>query len=272
VRKSLSELPELRFPEPDIRNQKIFVTVNEKNKWDLFKDHHYMDHTLPPGCKFFVFYIKQNDLLVPVACLGMLLQINNLPAKRVTRFVILPEYQGLGFSKRILDGISQYYHKHNFLTYVVTFHPRLGQMFINSKNWIPTTNNQKKTKTSNVIINGQVCIRSGVKMYRYKYNPLVQPNLKINIDFMSHNITEEEIRKQAFNDNITSYTTNERNKYIRMIREQKEKDKKEAELDAMMAPKFTKKQKKNKRSKETLQRLKQMKERNESNKSKSATR
>ena len=254
--------------EKDIRLEKIIVRKDEKNLWKIFKAHHYMNASLPSGCTFFTFYLVLPEGEFLIACLGMLLQINNLPAKRVTRFVILPEYQGLGFSKRILDGISQYYHRHNFLTYIVTFHPRLGQMLTTSKNWIPTTNNQKKTKSSNVIINGQLCIRSGVKMYRYKYNPQVQPNLEINIDFMSHNISEEEIRKQAFNDNITEYTTNERNKYIRQIREQKEKDKKEAELDKQMAPVFVKKKKHDKRSKETLKRIKEMKERN----GKSATR
>ena len=257
--KPLSELPEFKSPELDVRDQKIFVTVNEKSKWKLFKDHHYMNHTLPPASTFYVFYIEQDNIKIPIGCLGMLLQINKIPAKRVTRFVILPEFQGLGFSKRILDGISQYYLNHDFITYIVTFHPRLGRMLENSKNWIPTLNNQKEFATSNTKVNNQECIRSGVKMYRFKYIPQNPPNLKIDIDFMNHNISEEEIIKKAANDSITEYTKNERNKYIRLIREEKEKAEREALLDSQMAPDFKKKKKKPKRNQETIDRLKELK-------------
>ena len=243
--------------EPDIRKQTIYVTTGEKNKWNMFSEHHYMSHTLPRSCQFFVFYIKKDNIFIPIGCLGMLLQINKKPSKRVTRFVILPEYQGLGFSSRILDGISWYYHKNFFLTYIVTFHPRLGTMLTNSKNWTPSTNNQKENNQPEREVNGQVCIRTNEKMYRFKYTPKTLPEVLITIDFLSGNSQE---RKQAFNDDIIEYTKLERIKYKRAQREERAKLKKEKELDSQMASSYKKPKTTNKRSAENLERLRQLKE------------
>ena len=258
----LQDLPEISNPEPDIRDQTIYVTEGEKHKWDIFKHHHYMSHTLPRGCKFFVFYRKDQDQMIPIACLGMLLQIGKIPAKRVTRFVILPEYQGLGFSKRILDGISSYYMKHQFVTYIVTFHPRLGTMLSNSKDWLPSLNNQKSHTSSNTKVNDRECIRSGVKMFRFKYCPVSTPNDIIHIDILG-DVTGTAKRKKLFNDGILEHIKQERNTHMRKLREDQEYEEKEKLLDSQMAPDVKRKPKKNKRSKENLQRLKELKERNE---------
>ena len=257
----LEDLPEISNPEPDIRDQTLYVTSGEKHKWGLFSSHHYMDHTLPRSSQFYVFYIKDQDQMIPIGCLGMLLQIGKIPAKRVTRFVILPEYQGLGFSKRILDGISSYYLNHQFMTYIITFHPRLGSMLKNSKHWLPSMNNQKDHRVTNTTVNNQECIRSGVKMYRYKYNPIELANLDIKFEVLGENETNEQKRKKAFNDDILNEIKPQRDTHMRKLREDAEYEAKEKLLDSQMAPTVKRKPKKNKRSKENLQRLKELKER-----------
>ena len=245
--------------EEDIRNAKIYVRADEKYKWDQLKLHHYMSDVLPSGCKFWTFYIKQDNEYILIGGLGVLFQMNKLPAKRITRFVILPEFQGLGFSKRILDMISEYYLLGDYIMYIVTYHPRLGNMLSNSINWVPTINNQKihKKKTHRVKVKSSSYIREGEAMYRFKYIPTKSPSIKININ----NSTDKE--KINFNEEIhksiqKEVRSSKEKEILRLIKEEKEK-----ELDKQMAgplKPLRRKKIKQRKTPEILKKLKELKE------------
>ncbi len=213
------------------------MKMNEKHLWDQFKGHHYMAHNLPP-CKFFTFYLVKDDKEILFACLGTLLQVNKLPSKRVTRFVILPEFQGLGLSRRVLDAVGQYYHDSKYLLYIVTFHPRLGSLFESSPNWIPTINNQKEYKSTQEVLDGHTAsnnLRAGTKMFRYRFSPdtkgeAVEYTL-IN-DILNENLDVTQLRDRQIRENLERDEVLKEREKIR----QKVKAKKEAELDKQMVP------------------------------------
>ena len=172
------DLKKYQKPKVNIR-----VKYNERFLWGIFAPHHYMtqdksdDKSLPNGASFYTFYIFDEGVETLVACLGVIPQISKIPARRITRFVILPEFQGMGLSGGILDSIADMYHKDGIKMYIATFHNRLGNFLENSTNWAPSVNNRKETITTSRNDNFfdssyQSGLRHGVAMYRYNYQPV----------------------------------------------------------------------------------------------------
>jgi len=146
----------------------IIVKEGEKHLWKNFAEHHYMDHSLPKSCVFYTFYwVKDNEEIL-VGCTGVLFQIaRNLTARRFTRLVVLPEYQGLGFGSLIINTIASYYKNEGIQRfYLSTFHPRLGEYMRNSDKWTPSNNNLTEFKTNDkAATKAMKGLRDGIKMY-----------------------------------------------------------------------------------------------------------
>jgi len=177
---------------------KIVVKEAEKYLWPQFHDHHYMTanesiiDSLPRSSKFFTFYWVRDNKEVLIGCLGVLNQISKKPARRITRLVVLPEFQGLGFSKIMLENISEMYLKENITMYITTFHPGLGDYFNKNSCWAESNNNMKEFKTNSIEDNPlKNSLRDGIAMYRYhyvgnsdyslEYNPLIMSDMQNKI-------------------------------------------------------------------------------------------
>ncbi len=151
---------------------KIIVREGEKHLWNRFKDHHYMDHTLPPSCVYYTFYWVRGNEEILIGCCGVLFQIAKfIKARRFTRVVVLPEYQGLGFGSTIINTIGRYYKDQGIeKMYITTFHPRLGEFLEQSDKWEASHNNMTEFKTNERATEGSMKgLRDGVKMYRYNF-------------------------------------------------------------------------------------------------------
>lgn len=190
------------FTKPEI---KIIAKEGEKHLWDKFAPHHYMDHNLPQSCVFYTFYWIKDDEEILVGCLGVLFQIaKNLQAKRFTRIVVLPEYQGLGFASKMINTISKYYFDEGLQRmYLSTFHPRLGEYMTKSSNWASSFNNMKEFRTSEDADKGAMKgLRDGVAMYRFnfigcaKYNLLYNP-IQITAHKKELRILQDQKRKET---------------------------------------------------------------------------
>ena len=190
----------------------IIVKEGEKHLWDIFAPHHYMDHDLPHSCVFYTFYWIKDDEEVLVGCSGVIFQIaRNISARRFTRVVVLPEFQGLGFGSIIINTIASYYKQEGIQKFFLsTFHPRLGEYMRNSPKWAPSNNNLKEFKTNeNADAGAMKGLRDGVAMYRYNfvgcatyeliYNPIHILRLKNELKTLKRDTPEylklfEEIR------------------------------------------------------------------------------
>jgi len=157
------------YTKPEL---KVLVKEGEKHLWGKFSEHHYMDHSLPNSCTFYTFYWMKDNKEILVGCSGILFQIaKNTSARRFTRVVVLPEYQGLGFGSLIINTLGSYYRQEGIeKIFLNTFHPRLGEYLRSSDKWAPSLNNLKEFKTSEVAnTKGMSGLRDGVKMYRYNF-------------------------------------------------------------------------------------------------------
>jgi len=158
--------------------------------WNIFKQHHYLTQELNKAAKSFVFLMNDK----PVAFIAILPMpsgtIQN--AYRVSRLVVLPDFQGLGIGIDILNLIGSMYKKDNKKLYIKTSNPSLFKgMERNKEYWKITTedNNVEAIKKQNkkLIADGK---DNGMKLRKesiakgYKY---IGKEYKENIDILIFN-------------------------------------------------------------------------------------
>jgi ABC-type lipoprotein export system ATPase subunit/GNAT superfamily N-acetyltransferase len=149
--------PSLRQPQIELQ-----IVRCRYETWKLFKQHHYLTEDLNKAAtNYLVLWNEQ-----PIAFIGVLPfpGVGDEKTRRISRIVVLPDFQGLGLGKSILNYISSLYAKDESTMYIRTMSPALGLALAKDKNWIATSSNLK--------IPGQDS--SGRKMierpsYSYKY-------------------------------------------------------------------------------------------------------
>jgi ABC-type lipoprotein export system ATPase subunit len=147
----------LRKPEIELQ-----IVRCRYETWKLFKQHHYLTEELNKAATNYL--VLWNDK--PICFIGVLPfpGVGDEKTRRISRIVVLPDFQGLGLGKNILNYISSLYAKEKSTMYIRTMSPALGLALAKDKNWIATSSNLK--------IPGQDS--SGRKMierpsYSYKY-------------------------------------------------------------------------------------------------------
>jgi len=143
-----------RVERHDYRRQsrpkiKLSVFRCRYETWELFKQHHYLTEDLLISSKSFIFLLNDK----PVAFIGVIPFPSGViqNAFRITRVVVLPDYQGLGIGGKICDYISKLYKTDNKIMYIKTANPALWHFFDKSINWTfcsETTGEIKETMMS----------------------------------------------------------------------------------------------------------------------------
>lgn len=128
----------LRQGRPNIELQ---VSRVESNTWDIFKKHHYLTESVNKGCKFFLF--EWNNIPVGIVALTSLPSGTVKNAYRLSRTVVLPDFQGLGIGSKISEFVSAIT---NGRVYTKTVNPALGEYRNKSDKWRPTSKNGKKLR------------------------------------------------------------------------------------------------------------------------------
>lgn len=128
---------------PRLRRPKIELQIVRcrYETWKLFKQHHYLTDELNKAANnYLILWNKQ-----PIAFIGILPfpGVGDEKTRRVSRIVVLPDFQGLGIGKRILNYISSLYAKEESIMYIRTMSPALGLALSKDKNWIATSSNLK---------------------------------------------------------------------------------------------------------------------------------
>jgi ABC-type lipoprotein export system ATPase subunit/GNAT superfamily N-acetyltransferase len=120
---------------PRLRRPKIELQIVRcrYETWNLFKQHHYLTEDLLISSKNYIFL--WNDK--PVAFIAIIPFPSGViqNAFRISRVVVLPDYQGLGIGSKICDYISKLYKTDNKTIYIKTSNPALWSFFEKSINW-----------------------------------------------------------------------------------------------------------------------------------------
>ena len=164
--------------------------------WNIFKQHHYLSEELNKSAKCFL--VLWNDK--PIAFMGILPMpsgtIQN--AFRVSRLVVLPDFQGLGVGMKILNFFGAIYKKDGKTLYIKTANPSLFKgMIRNTQHWdlINESNDVEKLKETNRKLKeqkdqGLIDFFGGIKYFKesvtksYKY---IGESYQGNIDILLFN-------------------------------------------------------------------------------------
>lgn len=91
--------------------------------WGLFAKHHYLSGSLNPTARCFVALYENK----PIAFAGILPLVHPKKKgyKRVTRLVVLPDWQGLGIGNKFVTEIAKWYNMHGYGLSLTTSNPAL---------------------------------------------------------------------------------------------------------------------------------------------------
>lgn len=109
--------------------------------WKIFKQHHYLSEDLNPAAWCYIALWEDK----PVAFVAILPfpGVGDALTRRISRIVVLPDYQGLGIGKRLIDYFAALYAKLKSKMYIRTINPALGIALTKDKAWAPTLSNMK---------------------------------------------------------------------------------------------------------------------------------
>lgn len=116
-----------RLRRPDI-NLEVY---EQKGFWPMFRRHHYLNTEIHPAARQFV-AVREKEI---VAFCGVMQAMGVKNTKRVTRLVVLPDYQGLGIGHRLLEEVGRKYAKSGMIFRIITSNPALLHCFTRSKLW-----------------------------------------------------------------------------------------------------------------------------------------
>lgn len=132
--------------------------------WQVFKQYHYLTEDLNKAAKCYL--VTWNDKPVAFYAVLPFPHGNIKNGFRMSRVVVLPDYQGLGVGGRLLDYISAIYKKEGCTMYIKTSNPALWNNMSKSGNWKLTTEVKKEQLNSEWMEKMQTSDKGGMLGYR----------------------------------------------------------------------------------------------------------
>ena len=121
-------------PLPSPRKQKQFeIRKCGRDEWKKFRKYHYLSSDIANACQCYGLYDNDNI----IGFIGVLHQPHpiNTKLKRVSRLVILPDYQGIGLGTKFLEFIANYYIQQNYDFEIITTAKNLISSLKKSNKW-----------------------------------------------------------------------------------------------------------------------------------------
>ncbi len=119
----------------------------KQNVWAIFAHHHYLTHEISKSARCWVVLSEDGDMVGFTSVLPM--PSGTLKdAWRLTRTVVLPDYQGMGIGAIISDMVGEMYVAEGKRLYARTTHPRLARYRLASSVWRETEQSNRKRDAS----------------------------------------------------------------------------------------------------------------------------
>ena len=121
---------------PSLRQPKIELQIFRcrYETWKLFKHNHYLTEDLNKSAKCYVALFNDK----PIAFMAILPFPSGVIQNgyRISRVVVLPDFQGLGIGFKFCNWFGQVYKNDKKIMYIKTSNPALWSVFNNSNNWL----------------------------------------------------------------------------------------------------------------------------------------
>jgi GNAT superfamily N-acetyltransferase len=136
----------------------------------MLRQHHYLNGSLGPGVRCYTaVYQDKQVAFITVAFFKM-----NVKYYRVSRLVVLPDYQGIGLGKRLLNFIAELYSSQTHQPfYILTSNPQIIRGNLN--NWKIARFGHASKGRNNSRINTE--LRNNLSRNRLTVSLLYQPSI-----------------------------------------------------------------------------------------------
>lgn len=201
-----------------LRRPKLNLSIYETDykSWKMFKQHHYLTGSINKASKCYI--LKWDKEIVGFCSVRTSPNGYIKNSWCIHRLVILPDFQGMGLGKFLLNNISKTYIDKGCRMFIKTACIKLGKYMECSDKWISTThNNQKRTKNEKMLAkrwHGYV-LDTNRKCYTYEYvgeEYFKKEHIRIGIKFNGLIKSQSE-----FNTYINGYLKQYKDKYITFV-------------------------------------------------------
>lgn len=117
-------------PRPQINVEVIYAKYEA---WHTFARHHYLSNELNKSAQIYIGVI--NDQPAVLLAVLPLINANVRNARRISRIVVLPDFQGIGLATKFMNAIAGGLKSQGLLTYITTSHPALIRALNYSDKW-----------------------------------------------------------------------------------------------------------------------------------------
>ena len=111
----------------------IEIIKTNTTAWKLFAPHHYLDHAINPSAQMYLALVDKQPAAICAVLTMVHPKVQN--ARRISRIVTLPDYQGVGIGNTLLDTIAGAYKANNQKMYIATSHPAMIHALNKNKQW-----------------------------------------------------------------------------------------------------------------------------------------
>lgn len=118
----------LQRPKIELQIKRVHYSA-----WKLFKKHHYMSADLNLNTNCFVAF--WNDTPVAFLAWSHFPHATRRPTKRISRIVVLPDYQGVGIGQALNDTLGSVVAGLGYSGIITTSHPAVIQSMARARNW-----------------------------------------------------------------------------------------------------------------------------------------
>lgn len=152
----------LLWQRPSLEFKLRAATTDE---WKVFSNYHYLTHEIQAGSDCFA--LDYNGYAIAFVAVNHFPHPKVANFKKIHRMVVLPDFQGIGIGKKLLNAISEIYYKQNFRVLITT-----GALsFINSlsreKDW-KLTRKLGKVGESKGVMKGKTSKNRETASFEYK--------------------------------------------------------------------------------------------------------
>ncbi|WP_347243210.1 GNAT family N-acetyltransferase [Thermogutta sp.] len=116
------------LPPPPIT---LAIVPCRREAWRAYRRHHYLSGSLPAAAECYL-ALWQGEA---VAFCAVASQVGNRGYSRISRLVVLPEYQGMGIGSAVLDTMARVYRGRGQRIGITTSHPAIIRHCQRSPHW-----------------------------------------------------------------------------------------------------------------------------------------
>ena len=161
---------EFELPRGFLRRPKIKIDIAEtKGNWKYFSKYHYLNHEFSPiGATEYTGYINNS----PCCFIAWrFVHHHKIKMKRVTRLVVLPDYQGIGIAQKLLTETakieSKKHNKHKL--FIITSNIFFAKNIQKNKNFVLARINNPKKLSKTTMTSLKKTIANNRRTFSFKF-------------------------------------------------------------------------------------------------------